>query len=351
MIMDVSPESGAGSVQQSGGGYGGDIVSGAAAVADTIINAVQNKKNREQQWDMFNQQQQFDMAQMERANEMNRDNLNYQFQKNLEMWKMQNAYNSPAAQRQRLLAAGINPSTIDGATAADGVQFGNVATPTPTNSAPLPTPLAAPINIQQSLMNFANLMMAFKSIQKQDKEIEAIDEHNNLTKAQTNEVLARFDKLMAGKNYWQLQESYNTDLLKYNNDLLKERIKTSIWENEEKNPLAKRLMEIQRDVGMFDLNFKNESKADMLKKIKWDSSKMYEDWKAANTDNLTRYGRNLEDFTYRLNQNQKMTYLLDLFKAFDKDGAFDEIMGKPNPGFRDYFPFIWKSLLLFGGMR
>ena len=69
-------------------------------------------------------------------NAQNKANLrlaDYQFGKNVEMWKMQNAYNAPSAQMDRLKAAGLNPNLIYG----EGV---NGSTGNATGTAPSYSP-------------------------------------------------------------------------------------------------------------------------------------------------------------------------------------------------------------------
>lgn len=53
-------------------------------------------------------------SQQDRANEANMELAKYQFDRNVEMWKMQNEYNSPKAQMARLAEAGLNPNLIYG---------------------------------------------------------------------------------------------------------------------------------------------------------------------------------------------------------------------------------------------
>lgn len=48
------------------------------------------------------------------TNEANRQLAEYQWNKNLEMWYLQNQYNSPASQMQRYKDAGLNPNLIYG---------------------------------------------------------------------------------------------------------------------------------------------------------------------------------------------------------------------------------------------
>lgn len=46
------------------------------------------------------------------ANKSNMELAKYRYEKDLEMWNRQNAYNTPAAQMQRYATAGINPNTV-----------------------------------------------------------------------------------------------------------------------------------------------------------------------------------------------------------------------------------------------
>lgn len=46
------------------------------------------------------------------ANKANMELAKYRYEKDLEMWNRQNAYNTPAAQMQRYATAGINPNTV-----------------------------------------------------------------------------------------------------------------------------------------------------------------------------------------------------------------------------------------------
>lgn len=68
--------------------------------------------------------------------EMNMELAQYQFDKNKEMWDLQNQYNSPASQRQRMEEAGFNPNYMAGGgasstgNASGGLPQYNVQAPT-----------------------------------------------------------------------------------------------------------------------------------------------------------------------------------------------------------------------------
>lgn len=52
-----------------------------------------------------------------------------QYQRQLDFWNKQNAYNSPSAQRQRFQAAGINPNSVTGEMASSGAAQGLSSVP------------------------------------------------------------------------------------------------------------------------------------------------------------------------------------------------------------------------------
>lgn len=136
------------------------IAAGAAALAGAIIKGVSNKRAQRRQ-NAYNKQ----MAELEN-------------QKQLEYWNMQNEYNSPAAQMQRLKDAGLNPNL-----AYQSVSTGN-AEAMPSYSTP-----------EQSFQNYAGEAMqevgstlasqitAYQSIQMNQAQIEAQRMNNELLRA------------------------------------------------------------------------------------------------------------------------------------------------------------------------
>lgn len=78
------------------GGFASSVIGG-------IGSAIQARKNRKLARELAQKQQDFQSSEAEKA-----------FQRNIEMWNKQNAYNSPAAQMARLEAAGLNPNLAYG---------------------------------------------------------------------------------------------------------------------------------------------------------------------------------------------------------------------------------------------
>lgn len=56
----------------------------------------------------------FGLGAQQSANDTNMELAKYQFEKNKEMWNLQNEYNSPEKQMERLRAAGLNPNLVYG---------------------------------------------------------------------------------------------------------------------------------------------------------------------------------------------------------------------------------------------
>lgn len=89
-----------------GKGFSG-VGSAVSSIIGGIGGAIQARKNRKLARELAQKQQDFQSAEAEKA-----------YQRNLEMWNKQNAYNSPSAMMQRLEDAGINPQLAAGSLSA-----------------------------------------------------------------------------------------------------------------------------------------------------------------------------------------------------------------------------------------
>lgn len=97
--------------------YIGAGLSGVGSVASAIISNSQAKKNAQQ---AFENQKKLMALQQQYA---------------VENWNRENNYNTPSAQKERLVAAGLNPDLMYG-NGATGLQAGSIASPT-APSAPM----------------------------------------------------------------------------------------------------------------------------------------------------------------------------------------------------------------------
>jgi len=83
---------------------GGGVVSGGLSLLNNILGVGQAKKEREYQKEM----------------------ATTAYQRDVEMWNTQNAYNAPAAQMERLKEAGLNPNMVYGSGSATGNTSGSM---------------------------------------------------------------------------------------------------------------------------------------------------------------------------------------------------------------------------------
>lgn len=100
------------------------------------------------------------------ANQANRELAEQQNQWNLEQWHRENAYNTPAAQRQRMLDAGINPL-------GSNFDAGNASQLTSTNLANQQPETVDPSAIGSSIQNAGNMINAVVNSYFQNKKLDA----------------------------------------------------------------------------------------------------------------------------------------------------------------------------------
>lgn len=115
------------------------------------------------------------LAAVEATNKANMDLAEYQWSKNLEMWNLQNEYNSPKSQMQRFIEAGLNPNLIYGKGSS-----GN-ATSLPSYSAPR----MQAFNKQAVMMSQLGSIVSLINTIKQGKLIDSQAEKNRADAAGT----------------------------------------------------------------------------------------------------------------------------------------------------------------------
>lgn len=101
--------------------------------------------------------------------DMQKELAKYQYDKNLEMWNMQNEYNSPANQRARMEAAGFNPNYMAGGGASS---TGN-ASPASMPQYNMQAPSYDPVNFYSSIIGAANGLMQLRATRANVEKIEA----------------------------------------------------------------------------------------------------------------------------------------------------------------------------------
>lgn len=145
------------------------LVSGGSNLLDTGVNAVlqgaQNKKNRKFAEKMYNRQRQDALSD----------------------WNMQNAYNAPSAQMERLKNAKLNPNLIYGT----GTQAAGLSTPVRSSSASTPQGQAPQINTGGALAQFYDTQIKLQQKDVMRSVVELNDERKK-------QIIA--DTIMKGAN-------------------------------------------------------------------------------------------------------------------------------------------------------
>lgn len=161
-------------------GLVGDVVQGASNLGGSIFNAIFQKKENQRNRDFAQQQ-----AQQSR-------------QWQIEQWNMENAYNSPAAQIQRYIDAGLNPNLIYG-------QLGNGLNSAPSVPQGEAVHGRAPfINTQMSLASTLQGKLLDAQIERMqtqnendtkftDAQINRFAELNNLTEVEVKKATTEID--------------------------------------------------------------------------------------------------------------------------------------------------------------
>ena len=181
------------------GGLGGGLISGGlGAISSIFSNKAQSKEN-------------------DRMRDWNEYMYDKQYENNIKLWKMQNKYDLPSAQKQRLIDAGLNP---------DLMYSGSGISPSPNlHAAVSGSPSAG------SLPGYGGVADAFNQGRLIDAQIRNIDANTEKTKSETegqgyqNEILktdASFEAaLKSGQiNVLGVQVDFGKSQIEVNNETI-----------------------------------------------------------------------------------------------------------------------------------
>ena len=139
-----------------------------------------------------------------------RENNEWSRQQAIDMFNMENEYNDPAAQANRLLNAGISPANVlggSGASAASG--NGDISTPSAAGSMPnfiapnMVTPPSMILSATDAISKLSSAALNFASAEGRSKENKWIDEN----------MKAQIDDLLADIRYKSVESSYKEFML------------------------------------------------------------------------------------------------------------------------------------------
>lgn len=153
----------------------------------------------------------FDSHNIKKQNQMQREMLEYQYSKNLEMWKMQNEYNTPLNQMKRFEQAGLNPNLMYGQ--------GNNG-----NAASMPSYGSAPMRTYQNTGQMVNNMINnLLSMNLQKAQIRKINAEAGNAEAQRDNIVAQNANILAQLPILRNRASlvgYQADAAKWNSGFL-----------------------------------------------------------------------------------------------------------------------------------
>lgn len=169
-----------------GGGGGGGFI---PAAISTIANIAVSAANRKTQKEENQKSRDFSRAESELA-----------YQRDQEMWRMQNAYNSPQQQMERLKAAGLNPNLVYGAQ-APGNQSGSAPTYTPAQG-------------QYGLPKYSipDVLSMYQNFEMRQAQIENVKAGTVNTNAATQNIAARTASETYGLGYKKQVDPYSLDI-------------------------------------------------------------------------------------------------------------------------------------------
>lgn len=117
----------------------------------------------------------------------NRELAEYQYEKDLEMWERQNAYNDPSMQMARLKAAGLNPNLVYG----DKGVSGNWSAPGPKYQAP-----NVEYQYQNPFQNLGSAVAMYQDMRLRQAQIDNVNAQTANTNART--ATESFNTLLRG---------------------------------------------------------------------------------------------------------------------------------------------------------
>lgn len=199
------------------------------------------------------------------TNEANRKLAQYQWNKNLEMWNLQNQYNSPAAQMRRFKQAGLNPNLIYGQGNA-----GN-ATTLPRYSAPT----MQPVTVHPAIFQIGNALDVLGKYM--DYRIKSAQEQQ--IRQQTSNMWYQQHTLWPTQNkLWSSQKDYWTNNANRLFELLpfEKRNYNSLISNRSDSLLLNRLrFELDRDKWRYDYDLRKDLQDWRIKYLKQQERDLY----------------------------------------------------------------------------
>lgn len=201
----------------------GPLITGAGSILGSLFGGISQNKSvkntNKTNLEIANQNNATSMAIAQANNQLQREmnQYNNEWSRNtaIEMFNLENAYNTPAAQKERLLAAGLNPYALasDGAI---GASAGDIATPSASSSGISPSMPSLTTPTMQAPPSVLGAM--FGSLESITKSLQNVSQ-SGLNKVQSDRLHillgGELNKLLADVNNVELEnqiKSFNLEL-------------------------------------------------------------------------------------------------------------------------------------------
>lgn len=185
--MFQNPNNSSPSAAGGGGGGGGDYITPVVQTIAQIANEAANRRTAK--------------SENKKSRDFARSESELAYQRDQEMWHMQNAYNSPQQQMERLKAAGLNPNLVYGATAP-----GNQ-----TGSAPTYTPAEGKYGLPK--FSIPDMLSMYQMFEMRNAQIDNVKAGTQNTQAATDNINARTEMETYGLGYRKQADPYQLDIL------------------------------------------------------------------------------------------------------------------------------------------
>lgn len=238
-------------------------IGAAATVGTQFIN---NKLGFDQTKRLSALQQGYTEKNMALENQYNMQNLQYQYEKNMEQWNAENAYNTPSAQMERYQSAGLNPNLVTGTS--------NNAATSPSYGMSDVSPHSASLPNSQPNIDLLSALQTLMSVKQQESNIEQsqaqTNYYNQLSEKVGSETIYQtflnkqeeFKSLYYGKN-----AEYDSNAKKQSVDKMLQEIRDLTFKNETMNPLAKTFAEFQNQLSEQHLKFNEQMNPQLIQEI------------------------------------------------------------------------------------
>lgn len=156
---------------------GGSIVGGlGSAILGTATGAAQNAISNAQNMRLQKMQNQFNAQQQEKQNQFAEQQATTAYNRQVQFWNMQNAYNDPTQQLQRMRTAGINPTLAYSQGGLNNVGAATPAVNQGSTNAPISGSFAGsatPAAMSEATNSLVNGINATKDLEVKDSQIAA----------------------------------------------------------------------------------------------------------------------------------------------------------------------------------